>query len=58
MNTLLKLLACNKGATAIEYAIVAGMIGLTIITAASSVGTEVSSIFTDAQTGLQKRSGG
>lgn len=57
MKALRKLLSCNKGATAIEYAIIAGMIGLTIITAATNVGTEVSSVFGEVQTGMQKRGG-
>lgn len=55
MKTLKKLLACNSGATSIEYAVVASMIGLTLITAASGAGSELTSIFTEAQVGLQKR---
>jgi pilus assembly protein Flp/PilA len=35
----------NKGATAIEYALVAGLIALVIITAVATVGTTLSSTF-------------
>jgi pilus assembly protein Flp/PilA len=35
----------NRGATAIEYALVAGLIALVIITAVATVGTTLSSTF-------------
>jgi pilus assembly protein Flp/PilA len=35
----------NRGATAIEYALVAGVIALVIITAVATVGTTLSSTF-------------
>lgn len=57
MTTLKKLLSSKDGATSIEYAVIASMIGLAIITAATNVGTEVGTIFTEVQTGLSKRSG-
>ncbi|MBS0242365.1 MAG: Flp family type IVb pilin [Proteobacteria bacterium] len=45
----------DSGATSIEYALIAGFIGLAIITTVLNIGTELSSTFTDVQTGLQKR---
>lgn len=45
----------NSGATAIEYGLIAALIGVAIITVVTNVGTEVSATFTDVQTGLQKR---
>lgn len=57
MKTLIRLLKDRRGATAIEYAVIAGMIGLAIITAATGAGSEVSSVFNDTKTGLQKRGG-
>ena len=35
----------NRGATAIEYALVAGLIALVVITAVATVGTTLSSTF-------------
>jgi len=35
----------NRGATAIEYALIAGLIALVIITAVATVGTTLSSTF-------------
>lgn len=45
----------ERGATAIEYAMIASFIGLAIIAAAQGAGFELQSIFTDAETGLKKR---
>jgi pilus assembly protein Flp/PilA len=52
VKTLLKVLSCKDGATAVEYAIIAGMIGLAIIAAAASVGTELTGVFADVKNGL------
>lgn len=57
MKLILTLLKRRDGATAIEYAVIAGMIGLTIISAAAGVGTELSNIFTEVSTGFAKRGG-
>lgn len=46
---------CQSGATAIEYSMIAAMIGLAIITAVQSVGVEVQGPFVDTTAGLQKR---
>ena len=45
----------ESGATAIEYGLIAALIGIGIITAATSVGTEVSATFDDVATGLAAR---
>ena len=45
----------EDGATAIEYAIIAGLISVVIITAATSLGTEIKTIFQDILEGLQGR---
>jgi pilus assembly protein Flp/PilA len=43
----------DNGATAIEYAIIAGSLSIAIVTAVSAVGTSVNSLFTSVQTGLK-----
>lgn len=50
-----KFLACQSGATAIEYGLIAGLIGIAIISAVQAVGVEVQGPFVDATTGLQQR---
>jgi pilus assembly protein Flp/PilA len=45
----------ESGATAIEYGLIAALIGVVIITAVTAVGTEVKGTFEDVQTGLAKR---
>jgi pilus assembly protein Flp/PilA len=40
------------GATAIEYALIAGLISISIITAATSIGTRLSDIFTAVNDGF------
>ena len=56
MKTLAKFAKCESGATAIEYGLLAALIGVTIITVVTSVGTEVKAVFTQAKTGLAARS--
>jgi len=55
MKFLAKFAKCESGATAIEYGLIAALIGVVIITAVTSVGTEVSNTFNDIQTGLATR---
>ncbi len=55
MNTLVKFAKNESGATAIEYGLIAALIGVSIITVVMNVGTEVQAVFTETQTGLQKR---
>ena len=44
-----------SGATAIEYALIAAFIALVIITAATSIGTELKATFTDVDAGIKSR---
>ena len=55
MKTLNKFMSCESGATAIEYGLIAALIGVTIITIVQTVGLEVKQTFTDVDTGLKKR---
>ena len=55
MKTLAKFVKCESGATAIEYGLIAALIGVAIIAAVNTVGTEVSSTFDGVGTGLKKR---
>ena len=43
----------ESGATAIEYALIAAFIALVIITAATSIGTELKATFTDVDDGFR-----
>jgi pilus assembly protein Flp/PilA len=43
----------QSGATAIEYGLIAGLIGVVIITAVTTVGTKLSSEFTKISGNLQ-----
>jgi pilus assembly protein Flp/PilA len=49
----LRFLRNDAGATAIEYAIIAGMLSIAIVTAVTGVGTSVNTMFTSVQTGLK-----
>ena len=48
-----KLLKDESGATAIEYGLIAGLISVVIITAVTTVGTNLSAKFTTIATALQ-----
>lgn len=43
----------ESGATAIEYALIAGSISIVIVAAALSIGTDLVSIFTKVENGFQ-----
>jgi pilus assembly protein Flp/PilA len=43
----------QSGATAIEYGLIAGLIGVVIITAVTTVGTKLSNQFTEIANNLQ-----
>lgn len=45
----------ESGATAIEYALIAAFIALLLITAATTIGTELKATFTDVDTGFKGR---
>ena len=47
-----KFIRDESGATAIEYGLIAGLIGVVIITLVTSVGTNLKAIFVKVQTGL------
>ena len=46
------LLRDERGATAIEYALIASLISITILTAATTVGTKLNTIFNSVSTAL------
>ncbi len=48
-----KFIRNDDGATAIEYALIAGFIGLTIITSATLVGVELTGIFNAVVNGFK-----
>ena len=52
-NLIAKFRKNEDGATAIEYALIAGLIGLVIITGATTLGKNVSTKFTDVATAVQ-----
>lgn len=58
MNFARKLFADKKGATAIEYGLIAALIAVAAIAAMTSVGNEVIGTFNDVETGLQARNTG
>ena len=43
----------ESGATAIEYAIIAGMLSIAIVAAVTAVGSSVNNAFTSVQAGLK-----
>jgi len=47
MSKFLKLIKNNKGATAIEYGLIAALISVAAIGALTSVGTNLNTTFTD-----------
>jgi pilus assembly protein Flp/PilA len=55
MQTLKRFVKDESGATAIEYGLIAALIGVVIIGAVTAVGTEVSLTFDAIKTGLQDR---
>ena len=55
MKTVTRFMKDESGATAIEYGLIAALIGVVIIAVLTNVGNEVKGTFTDVQKGLQKR---
>ena len=53
MHIIRKLIGDNKGATAIEYGLIAALIAVAAITAMKSVGTTLNSTFTNVSTQMQ-----
>lgn len=54
MNTLIRFAKCQAGATAIEYGLIAALIGVVIITAVTNVGTGISLVFVKIKTAVAK----
>lgn len=52
MNTLTRFLKDESGATAIEYGLIAALIAVGIIAAATTLGTNLSTLFTNIGTKL------
>lgn len=52
-NLVVRFAKCESGATAIEYGLIAALIGVAIITAVTSTGTEISSTFNKVTNGLK-----
>ena len=48
-------LADERGATAIEYSLIAAFIGIALVSTLVNVGVEVKGPFVDAEAGLKKR---
>jgi pilus assembly protein Flp/PilA len=53
MSEAYKFLRNESGATAIEYALIAGSISIVILVAAQGIGTDLVSIFTKVGNGFQ-----
>ncbi len=56
MNTVMRFMSDESGATAIEYGLIAALIGVVIITVVTNVGSEIKGTFQDVEDGLKKRS--
>jgi pilus assembly protein Flp/PilA len=52
MSMFLRFLQDERGATAIEYALIAGSIFLVIVAAVASIGSSLSTIFTSVSAGF------
>lgn len=53
MQTMRKFIKNSKGATAIEYGLIAALIAVAAITAMSSLGTKLSTTFNNVSTNLK-----
>lgn len=52
MKTLTKLLRDESGVTAIEYGLIAALISVVIVTAVTTVGTNLTAVFNSVATSL------
>lgn len=55
LNNITRFLKNEDGATAIEYGLIAALIGVVIIISVQALGTEVSATFGEVKDGLAKR---
>ncbi len=55
MKMLARFAACEAGATAIEYSLIAALIAVGIVSAVQGVGNELKVPFVDAEAGLKQR---
>ena len=53
MSTILRFIRDEKGATAIEYGLIAAGISVAIITVVASLGSSLNTTFTSVQTALK-----
>jgi len=53
MNAIARFIGCNKGATAIEYALIASGIAVTVIVAVNGLGTNLNALFTKVQNNVK-----
>ena len=53
-NLVSRFAKCESGATAIEYGLIASLIGVAIISAVTTTGTKLSATFNKVQTQLNK----
>ena len=51
-NLVARFVKCESGATAIEYGLIAALIGVFIITVVGQVGTAIKNTFESVKTGL------
>ena len=51
-RSIIALIRCGKAATAIEYAFIASLISIAIYTAASTIGTNLTNVFTSVASNL------
>ena len=54
MQTFNRFVKCESGATAIEYGLIGALIGVVIIAAVTTVGTDVKTTFEKISSGLQR----
>lgn len=57
MTRLVKFLHDEEGASAIEYALIAGLIAVAIVGVLTTVGTDIGSLFTTISTKLESAAG-
>ena len=53
-NGIARFAKCESGSTAIEYGLIAALIGVAIITVVSNVGTQINTTFESVEKGLKK----